>query len=455
MNLIPPAELRREIGKIAIPVSLESVFQLSLGLINQVIVGTLGTATIAAVGLSNNLMFIGILCLNTLGSGAAILVARARGRGDATSMSHITSVSTLFSVLVSLAFSLPVSLWATPFLQAVGASQEISDIGGPFLALIALTLPLITTSVVASAVFRSTGHARVPMVVTMTSMALTPVLSWIFVVHFGVGTIGAAIAGLLTQGLRAVSLLGFLFLSRWGLRFRWLSWSAAKGILSQISRLIWPLFTTELLFSGGSFVFALLCERLGTEALATFQIVHTLEGVVLMASIGLNNAGTILVSQAIGRRDATAVWQMSKGVWQVAVVASSLFGLLLALSGLLLPTLYPNTTTNVHQWGRWAIVLHAVFQPVRVSNMTFFGILASGGDTRFLLLSDIVTVFFVGLPLAYFWAFNIGWSVWGIFLGRLLGEELVRLSMFVWRYYQGRWCRLDTGYLCPTPAKVK
>jgi MATE family, multidrug efflux pump len=454
MNLIPPAELRREIGKIAIPVSLESVFQLSLGLINQVIVGTLGTATIAAVGLSNNLMFIGILCLNTLGSGAAILVSRARGRGDATSMSHITSCSTLFAGLLSLAFALPLAMWATPFLQTVGASQEISDIGGPFLALIALTLPCITTSVVASAVFRSTGHARVPMVVTMTSMALTPVLSWLLVVHCGIGAIGAAIAGLLTQGLRAVSLLGFVLLSRWGLRFRWLSWSAAKGIVRQISRLIWPLFTTELLFSGGSFVFALLFERLGTEALATFQIVQTLEGVVLMASIGLNTAGTILVSQAIGRRDATAVWQMSQGVWQVAVGASSLFGVLLALSGLLLPTLYPNTTPNVHQWGRWAIGLHAVFQPVRVSNMTFFGILASGGDTRFLLLSDIVTVCFVGLPLAYFLAFNVGWGLWGIFLGRLLGEELVRISLFVWRYYQGRWCRLETGYCCPPPANV-
>src|SRR5262250_2993247 len=119
----------------------------------------------------------------------------------------------------------------SPFLKAVGASQEISEIGGPFLALIALTLPCITTSVVASAVFRSTRHARVPMVVTMTSMALTPVLSWLLVVHFGIGAIGAAIAGLVTQSLRAVSLLGCLFLSRWGLRFRWLSWSAAKGIL--------------------------------------------------------------------------------------------------------------------------------------------------------------------------------------------------------------------------------
>lgn len=72
---------RREIAKIAIPVGLESTFQLGLGFVNQVIVGTLGTATIAAVGLANNVLFIGILCLNTLGAGCAILASRARGRG--------------------------------------------------------------------------------------------------------------------------------------------------------------------------------------------------------------------------------------------------------------------------------------------------------------------------------------------------------------------------------------
>ena len=144
---------------------------------------------------------------------------------------------------------------------------------------------------------------------------------------------------------------------------------------------------------------------------------------------------------------------MSKGVWQVAVVALSLFGLLLALSGLLLPTLYP--TTNVHQWGLWAIVLHAVFQPVRVSNMTFFGILASGGNTRFLLLSDIVTVFFVGLPLAYFWAFNIGWSCGVFFWADCWARNWCASACLCGGITRGRWCRLDTGYLCPTPAKVK
>jgi len=349
----------------------------------------------------------------------------------------------------------PLFLFAKPFLQAVGANEEISEIGGPFLALTAFTLPLITASMVASAVFRSIGHARLPMVVTIASVALTPLLSWLLVLHIGMGATGAAIASLITQGLRALILVGLLFLKRWGVPFSWLGWSKAKIIVQEVVPLVWPLFVTELVFSGGSFLFALLFERLGTEPLAVFQIVNTLEGVFIMASVGLNSAATILVAQAIGRKDPKAVWQMSGSIWNMALITATLFGFVFALSGLLLPTLYPNTSTNVHQWGFWAIALSALFQPVKVSNMTFFGILASGGDTRFLLLSDFVTVFVVGLPLAYVLAFPLGLGLWGIFLGRLLGEELVRIGMFLWRYRQGKWFRLeapqDAKPVEPTP----
>lgn len=449
MTLIPPAELRREIFKIAIPVSLESVFQLILGFLNQVIVGTLGTAAIAAVGLTNNLMFIGILTFNTLGSGTAILVSRAQGRGDNTALAHVSSFSAVFAFLMSLGFALPISIWAKPFLRAVGANEEIVEIGGPFLSLTAFILPMITTSVVASSVFRSIGHARLPMMVTMVSMALTPLFSWLLVVQMDMGANGAAIATLFTQGLRAVSLLGFLFFSRWGVRFSWLSWVEARTILREMVPLVWPLFVTELVFSGGSFLFALLFERIGTEALATFQIVNTLEGVFIMGSVGLNSAGTILVSQAIGRQDTQGVWQMSRSVWYTAILVAIAFGLLFAASAPLLPLLYPHTTANVQQWAMWAVLLSSIFQPVKASNMTFFGILASGGDTRFLLLSDIVTVFLVGLPLAYLLAFPLGLGLWGVFLGRMLGEELVRVSMFLWRYRKGTWFKIETA---PTPA---
>jgi putative MATE family efflux protein len=443
MPWLPAASDRKEIFKIAIPVSLESVFQFALGFVNQVIVGMLGTATIAAVGLSNNLMFIGILCLNTLGSGAAILASRAKGRSDDTAFAHIASFSVAFAFVVSLLFALPVFFSADGFLQMVGASSEIAQIGAPFLSLIALTLPFITISVVCSSILRSQGLPRLPMVITMTSMALTPLLSWLMVVRWDWGAEGAAWANIITQASRAVALLWALFASRWGLPFSLDSWIEIQTLLRDMVPLVWPLFVTELLFSSGSFLFALLVERIGTEQLAVYQITHTLEGVFIMLAVGFNSASTILVSQAIGRSDTKSIWEMSRGIWHLMLLVSVIAGSLFALMGFALPMFYPNTSAQVHQWGLWAIVLNALFLPIRNSNMIFFGTLAAGGDTRFLLLSDIITVFFVGLPLAYILAFPLGLGLWGVFLGRALGEEVVRISMFLWRYRSGKWFRIS------------
>ncbi|MBO1437867.1 MATE family efflux transporter [Meiothermus sp. CFH 77666] len=437
------ADVRREIFKIALPVSLESTVQLALGFVNQVIVGTLGTATIAAVGLANNVLFIGILCLNTLGAGCAILASRARGRGDEAAVKRIVSFFIGFSLVLALLLALPLGLGATPFLKLVGADQEITSIGGPYLSLVALSLPLITLSVVSSAAFRSIGRARIPMLVTIPAITLIPLLSWVFVFPLEMGAVGAAVAALVAQGVRAGVLLWLLLGSRWGLRWAWPEFGQVRRLLLEAVPLVLPLFITEVVFSGGVFLFALLFERLGTQELAVFQIVSNLEMVFITASAGLHYAATVLVAQAIGRADSPGVWGVSRLIWRIGLISAAIFGLVFALFAFLLPLLYPNTTPQVQQWAFWAVLLNALFQPVKVSNFIFFGTLASGGDTRFLLLSDFVTVFLVGLPLAWLLAFPLGLGLWGIFLGRLLGEETVRVAMFLWRYRGGHWFRLD------------
>ena len=446
-------EIRREIIKIAIPVSLETVFQVALGFVNQVIVGTLGTATIAAVGLANNLLFIGILCLNVLGSGCTILISKALGSGDQAAVSRITSLSLAVALLVSSLIAVPLALFATPFLASVGADPEIARIAGPYLSLSALTLPFVTLSVVASAVFRATGQPRVPMVVTITAVALTPLLAWWFVIPMQMGAIGAALAGVLTQVLRSMVLIGLLFgnslfgnsLSSQvrGIRFVWPDALEARRLLMTMITLTWPLFITEILFSGGIFLYALMVERLGTPELAAFQIVSAIEPVFITAAFGFNAAATILVAQAIGRADRPGIWLMSRSILQLGAISAIGFAVLFAATGFLLPVIFPNTTAQVQSWAFWAIVLSAAFQVVKVSNMIFFGVISSGGDTRFLLLSDFVTVFVCGLPVAYFLAFNLRWGFWGVMLGRLIAEETVRVIMFLWRYRTGKWFKLE------------
>jgi putative MATE family efflux protein len=386
----------QEILKIALPVGLESTYQLVLGLVLQVVVGTLGTAAIASVGLANNVTFIGILCMSTLGSGCAILTSRALGKSDTPAAHRIISFSLVFALFIALAIAIPLFVFAKEFLVLTGAKTEIVSTAAPFLSIVALTLPLITLSMVASSAFRSIGRAKLPTVVTMLSMSLGPVLAWLLVSQLGWGVTGAAWALLAAQGLRALGLVALLLTPRWGIRWSWPALEETKTILNQMTPLVLPLFVTELLFSGGSFLFALLFERLGTEALAAFQIMVAVENIFITALLGFNSAATILVAHAIGRKD--------------------------------IPS----------------IVLNALFMPVKVSNMIFFGILSSGGDTRFLVVSDFITVFVVGLPLAYLLAFPMGMGLWGIFLGRLLGEELVRIGLFIVRYRAGQWFRKAT-----------
>jgi putative MATE family efflux protein len=441
--LVVMPEIRREIIKIAVPVSLETVFQVALGFVNQVIVGTLGTATIAAVGLANNVLFIGILCLNVLGSGCSILTSQALGRGDQAAVSRIASLSLAVALLVSSAIAVPLSVFATPFLASVGADPEIAVIAGPYLGLMALTLPLITLSVVASSVFRAIGQPRVPMVVTIAAVALTPFLAWWLVIPLRMGAPGAALAGVITQGLRALVMLGLLFLNARGIRFAWPDGKEARVLLKSMVSLTWPLFVTEILFSGGIFLYALMVERLGTPELAAFQIVAMLENVFITASFGLNAAATILVAKAIGRADRSGIWLMSNSILKLGVLSAAGFGVLFAATGFLLPVFFPNTTPGVQSWAFWAIMVSAVFQVVKVSNMIFFGVISSGGDTRFLLLSDFLTVFVLGLPAAYLLAFTFHWGFWGVILGRVIAEETLRVGMFFWRYKTGVWFKLE------------
>ncbi|MDX2006006.1 MAG: MATE family efflux transporter [Meiothermus sp.] len=448
------AETRREIGKIALPVSLESVIQLTLSFVNQVIVGTLGTATIAAVGLSNNAIFIGILCLNVLGSGCAIMASKARGRGDEEGLARIATFSLLFAFVLSLSIALPLFLSGEGFLRLVGASTELATIGGPYLSLYALTLPLITASVVMTQTFRTIGRARLPLVVTMSTLTLTPPLAWVFVTQLGWGAEGAAWAAILTQLLRVGLLAGYLFASRWGIRFSWPDWPQARAILREMTPLVLPLFITEVVFSSGVFLFALLAERLGTAELAAFQIVSTLENIFIVGAVGFNAAATILTAKAIGQANASEVWRWSGSVWRFGFFAAIGMGVLFGLSALMVPLLFPNTTPAVQQTAIWGAVLNAVFMPVKASNMIGFGILATGGDTRYLLFSDFLTVFVVGLPLAYLLAFPLGMGIWGIFLGRLLGEETVRILILFWRYRTGVWFKLEPAPGSPPDSRA-
>jgi putative MATE family efflux protein len=430
-------QIRREIAQIAMPAGLEMVFQLVLGVIDQLIVGALGVIAIAAVGFANNLIAIGSLTLAMLGTGMAILVAQAQGSGQPQRIAHLLSTALALGAGLSLCLSLPLAALATPLLAGLGAEPELILTGRSYFQNMVLTLPLTTVNAVASAALRALGQARTPMVVTMGAVILNTLLAYSLVFGIGpfpaLGVAGAAWATFAAQAGKTGLLLGHLYGRQTQLDWKFPgSLGQWRGVSAALLHLTLPLTVKEIFWSGGTFLYTLLFAQISAGALAAGQIAATLEAVFIVASLGLMMAATILVGQAAGAGDAALVQSRIRALLRTGVSTGLACGVLYLGTALLLPVFYPRLGPEVTQLAFWGIVINAAIHPFKVRNMILVGILSGGSDARSVVTGDAGGAFIVGLPLAYLLAFTAGFGVWGIFLARAI-EEITKTFYFSWR----------------------
>ena len=196
---------------------------------------------------------------------------------------------------------------------------------------------------------RSTGHARSPMVATLVTVLLNTSLGYCLV--FGVGPLpelgvaGAGWATLVTAVLKAVILLAQVLVQH-----RLVALGAARqparsgaAVLVPLFVLAVPLGITELFWTTGTFLYNVVFQRLGDDALAAAQIAATLEGVFIVGSIGLMSATTALVGRSVGRGDARRRWRGCAGSRGSGLHTGVGFGVLFAAAApSLLGLLYGN-----------------------------------------------------------------------------------------------------------------
>lgn len=432
------------IAGIAIPVSLEFILILVLNFISQVIVGVLGATAIAAVGFANSLVFILVVTFGAMGVSVSILVARAFGGQRRSEMSHTVTAALVIAGLLTLLGMLVPLLAPSQLLTAVGASPSVAAAGADYLRLQAISmLPLVLVAILSGAM-RSTGYSRSPMVATIVTVPLNVALAYILVLGIGpapeLGVAGAGWAVLATSTIKLLILLVQAFavhrIFDWSLPESLVQW---RSIVTPLIVLALPLAITELLWSGGTFLYNVIAQQLGDEELAAAQIVTTLEGVFMVGSIGLMSATTALVGRSVGQHDAPGAAHWVARLTRAAMFTGVAFGVLFAASALAVPLLFANAGSEVVTLAVIGILMNAAFQVVKVRNMILgAGVMPSGGDVRGVILGDGVSAFLVGLPLAIVLGLFTPLGLIGIFVARIL-EEVVKLGIFTRRTRRIRW----------------
>ncbi len=439
----------RKILRLALPVGLETVFQTSLGAVDQVIVGFLGAGAVAGVGLSNSLSFIVMLVYSAIGTGSGVLIAQAYGRKNMEEVSATAALGEILAGLFGVCTALPLALFPEMILRWIGAQESVAKEAAGYFQLFAISAPLVVMSNVNTATFRSLSDTRTPMIITIGTVALNTLLGFFLVLGIGpfpkLGVLGAGVATLLAQAIRCLVLFFALYRRSEGPRWRW-PWqcSGLKTIVNQLFEVTYPLALSEMLWGASAFAYTIIFTRLGTAALASSQVVMVIENLFIATASGLAPAAVASIGQAIGAGSISCAKKNAAAVLRLGFLAGLLFTILLISTSFLLPVLYPRLGKEVLQVACWGIVIAACVQPAKVLNSVFGnGILPSGGDTKFVLMGHLVGSYLVGLPAAVLLGMFAGWNALGVFSARAM-EEIIKVIVFFIRFRTPAWYRKST-----------
>jgi putative MATE family efflux protein len=435
----------REIFRVAIPVSVETLFQASFSFIDQVIVGILGAVAIAGVGLSNNISFILTLLYAAIGTGSGAFIAQAYGRGDMDEVSKIAVIGQIAAAVLGVCTALPLVLFPVGILRLAGAQEEVIRSGSGYLQLFAASAPMAVMSAVTTAAFRSMGDSRTPMVVTAATVVLNTLLALGLVLGVGpfpkIGVTGAGVATLTSQAIRCVVLLILLYSRKDGMKWHWPLGTAVRQVGRPLFQVTYPIALGEMLWGTSAFVYIIVFTQIGTDALASSQIVSAVENVLIVLASGLAPAALATAGQALGHGSLQDAMEHAKRVLRTGTIAGLILGLALVGMSFLLPVVFPRVGKNVLGMANWGILITAFVQWAKVLNSALgTGILPSGGDTKFVLFSHVISSYAIGLPVAALTAIGLRLGTWSVFGSRAL-EEVVKAAILLLRYRSAAWLR--------------
>lgn len=436
-------DMNKTILKIALPISLQCLFQSSFSIIDQLMVGQLGTEAIAAIGIGARLPSIFIFTVNAVMTTASIMIAQYYGNKDKKGVNKSFYINFIFGIFIMALFLAISILFPEPIIRFFTDDEAIIPMSIQYLQIIAISYIPITVSGMIATVLRNSGKANLPMISGLFAVLVNTVLNYILIFgNFGapaLGLKGAAIASV-SSSFADMLIVLVLFLAsqrKCDLKIGKFSFIDRPFIRKAIIIAL-PLLINEFLWSFGETLFQFIYSHIGTSEMAAVTMTNPLQGMTVGIFKGISVAASILVGNKLGSDDKPGAYSLSKKLMKISVLGSLAVGIILAaLSGVYVSFFnvdeYTATTTVK------LICVFSGFLFVKVSNMVLSGgIIRAGGKTKYSLMLDIIGTWCVGMPLGFISAFVFKLPVELVYL-LITIEEAVRLIIGIIIFMRKKW----------------
>jgi len=429
-------ECHRALGPLvtlAGPVVLAEVGWMSMTIVDTIMVSPLGPEAIGAVGAGSMLfMALSVFAMGLL-LGLDPLVSQAWGRQRLDECHRWLFHGVALAVIVTLPV-LPLVAVAAANLDVIGLHPAVERFASPYLAIVNLSLLPLLLYAAFRRYLQGIGLVRPVMVALLTANVFNAGANWLLIEgRLGLpalGTAGAAWATCVSRTYMAVFLLVVILwhdrLVGGGLRFTVRTLERAR--FGHLLRLGVPAALQLTLEVGVFAVATMLAGRLLPVSLAAHQIALNIAGLTFMVPLGLSAAGAVSVGHAIGRGSGVDARTRGWTALLLVVVFMSGAAILFISAPAWLVRLFSHDP-GVVELGRRLLWVAAVFQLFDGVQGVATGILRGLGETRSPMLWNLAGHWGLGLPVAYFLCFAVGWGVVGLWIGLSLGLILVAIVL--------------------------
>lgn len=427
---------------LAVPVALQSMLQSSFSIVDQIMIGQLGSVSIAGVGFAGKFSSIFSVVVAAVGAVAGIMISQYIGQKNDRETVRSFRINLLLSLIVAAVFTLLCALFPNAIMRLYTKDAPTEQAAAEYLAIISATFVPMAGATMVSTLFRCTDRPKLPLYASIVSALLNTAINYILI--FGklgfepMGARGAAIATVIAQFANLVIML--LMLRRCKLLPRRSEAAEANAPFNwhQYVVMLLPALLCEVFWSLGENVYAAIYGHIGTDPSAAMTLINPVQGLVIGALCGVSQAAGVIIGKRLGSGEFDRAYRESKRLVLYGAVGALILSVAVVLTSPLYVQIY-NVGDNVKLLTRQILLAYALIAPVKVLNMILGGgVVRSGGRTKYVLITDLIGTWGFGVPLGLLSAFVLKLSIPYVYFILSL-EEVVRLLITVYIFRRKNW----------------
>lgn len=434
--------LRKEIVRLALPIALQQFMTALVGACDAIMLGKLSQDAMSAVSLATQVTFVFNLFMFAFMAGENMFVAQYYGKGDYTGISQVFSLVTKICGCIAVVFLAGTLFFPEQLMRILTNEETLIVLGSEYLRVIGISYVFSGIAQTFLAIMKNCGAVNMSTLINGVMVILNIALNAVFI--FGLsgfpkmGIKGAALATVLATVMQFLWSVGYVLCRIRAVKFSLRS--CEKKLFGRFWQKAVPLLINNLAWGIGFSMYSVIMGHLGTDAVAANGIANISKNLVVCFCLGLGNAGSIIVGNRLGADRLQEAKEAGVTLTRSAIIAGIVSGLVLVALSPFITKMVDLTPTARGYLQKMLLISSYYIAGKSVNCMTIGGIFAAGGDSKFGMLCDSVTLWCIIVPLGCICAFILKLPVMVVYFVLNL-DEIIKLPVVYKHYKKYKWIK--------------